>query len=230
MADNETVHEICERIRNRDCGLDGEAYRRDADAIEAAHEREVKHALDHGREHAEKVAAANCRDCVLRDNGETPVLREMALNCYNIACQWEADERMGVAGTTDKPEARSASEAMMEIQHQLRYGLSKTETTTGNAAKLREALRAIKDINDGRHHDAHGYEINDIIEEALAEPPRNCDVGTAEEQSDRFQKFCLSRTQPWHGCDGTCPLLMSEKCALNWAQVPYESEVNNGSK
>lgn len=38
----------------------------------------------------------------------------------------------------------------------------------GNTAKMREAILAIKEINDRRPHDADGYEINDIIEEALA--------------------------------------------------------------
>lgn len=37
-----------------------------------------------------------------------------------------------------------------------------------DAAKMREAILAIKEINDKRPHDADGYEINDIIEEALA--------------------------------------------------------------
>lgn len=37
-----------------------------------------------------------------------------------------------------------------------------------DAAKMREAILAIKSVNDRRPHDADGYEINDIIEEALA--------------------------------------------------------------
>lgn len=37
-----------------------------------------------------------------------------------------------------------------------------------DATKMREAILAIKEINDKRPHDAAGYEINDIIEEALA--------------------------------------------------------------
>ena len=107
--------------------------------------------------------------------------------------------------------------------------VSKKELPTfGNAAKLRETLVCIGHIAEyleaGTVNDLnHAYRnIQDRVEIALAAPPRECDVGTAEEQAERFQKFCLSRTQPWHGCDGTCPVLMSEKCALNWAQMPYE--------
>ena len=45
----------------------------------------------------------------------------------------------------------------------------------GDSVRLREALMAIKEVNDTRPHDAKGYEINDIITEALAAPARNCD-------------------------------------------------------
>lgn len=52
---------------------------------------------------------------------------------------------------------------------------------------------------------------------ALAAPPRNCDIGTAEEQDWRFNDFC-SRT----GCN-KCPLNKGvEECALGWAQMLYE--------
>ena len=57
-----------------------------------------------------------------------------------------------------------------------------------------------------------------------AETRRNCDVGTAEEQAERFKKFCFDHQAPWHGCTN-CPVLMSEKCALTWAQMPYTEEV-----
>lgn len=47
------------------------------------------------------------------------------------------------------------------------------------------------------------------LQEALSEPPRQCDVGTAEEQMKRFDEFT---SKYW-------PLGMS---ALQWAQTPYE--------
>ena len=66
-------------------------------------------------------------------------------------------------------------------------------------------------------------DLADDVFDAIAVPPRNCDVGTAEEQGKRFKKFCSEHQAPWHGCTD-CPLLMpiSEKCALLWAQMPYE--------
>lgn len=62
-----------------------------------------------------------------------------------------------------------------------------------------------------------------MLRAALALPRRNCDVGTAEEQAERFKKFCYEHQAPWHGCTN-CPVLMSEKCALAWAQTPYAAE------
>jgi hypothetical protein len=59
---------------------------------------------------------------------------------------------------------------------------------------------------------------------ALAEPLRNCDVGTAEEQAERFECFCVGFTN----CK-KCPVwndgIMTSKCVAKWSQMPYESEV-----
>ena len=55
---------------------------------------------------------------------------------------------------------------------------------------------------------------------ALSAPPRNCDVGTAEEQEERFTKFCSRQD-----CKRTCPLYDdydSYRCEFAWGQMPYE--------
>jgi hypothetical protein len=64
----------------------------------------------------------------------------------------------------------------------------------------------------------------DMAKAALAAPPRNCDVGTAEEQSARFDKFCYAHRSIEKGC-GNCPLLLNSEpcCELDWAQMPYET-------
>ena len=62
---------------------------------------------------------------------------------------------------------------------------------------------------------------------ALSVPPRNCDVGTAKEQDERFDAFCVARNG-W-SCTG-CPDAVGgftvangiRECALVWAQMPYE--------
>lgn len=118
--------------------------------------------------------------------GNPAALREALLKCSEIAIQWEADEMDGVAGTTDKPEARSASEAITAI---------------------------LMEINA-----------------ALSAPPRNCDVGTPEQQAKRFEEFCNSHTctmddckvrKSWRHFFYDCGLEIVS-CGLIFAQMPYE--------
>lgn len=57
------------------------------------------------------------------------------------------------------------------------------------------------------------------IRAALALPPRNCDVGTPEEQSKRYDEFC-----DIHDCRKDCPLFKADSCEFAWAQMPYAEE------
>lgn len=69
--------------------------------------------------------------------------------------------------------------------------------------------------------------IADEIRQALAVPPRNCDVGTAEEQEDRFFAFCKA-----HECTMNCPIKKKwsfkcghkPSCGVLWSQMPYEAK------
>lgn len=93
------------------------------------------------------------------------------------------------------------------------------------SSKLREAL---KDSNRtlGRWREdlpMSAWEEVDTtileIQTALAEPVRNCDVGTIEEQSKRFAMFCCPRK-----CK-ECPLYVDGAfgdCGVRWAQMPYK--------
>lgn len=60
-----------------------------------------------------------------------------------------------------------------------------------------------------------------LIDAALSASPRNCEVGTQEEQSARFDGFCHDHRSPEKGC-GDCPLNGRPCCELAWAQMPYE--------
>ena len=66
---------------------------------------------------------------------------------------------------------------------------------------------------------------------AMIKPRRNCDVGTPDEQAERFENFCLKyigcaeETGGRH-CVG-CPMEkasknITQKCELYWAQLPSE--------
>ena len=63
--------------------------------------------------------------------------------------------------------------------------------------------------------------ILEIIDAALALPRRNCDVGTAEEQTSRFNAFCCA----YHSheeCCRICPAKGKGECEFAWAQLPCE--------
>ena len=96
----------------------------------------------------------------------------------------------------------------------------------GNAAKIRWAFASIADYAKAaacHTEDAHllGYlnQIERSAEDAISAPPRNCDVGTAEEQSERFIEFCAGKD-----CGRTCPLSDDyySRCEFAWEQMPYE--------
>ena len=57
-----------------------------------------------------------------------------------------------------------------------------------------------------------------LLAEALAEPERECDVGTAEEQFKRYHKFCMDG----YGCSKCVVGTRSGAgCSLAWSQMPY---------
>ena len=97
--------------------------------------------------------------------------------------------------------------------------------------KLREALEATLDLlwdmqNANRSPISNqAYAIKRKIKAALAEPMRNYEVGTAEEQWVRFKKHCKENSQaddPDY-CSSRCDVDGGcvSQCALKWAQMPY---------
>lgn len=70
--------------------------------------------------------------------------------------------------------------------------------------------------------------INEV-KAALSLPRRNCDVGTAEEQTERFKDLCRKYRRgpgPRANCKG-CPIQHESPhvgCTFAWAQMPYKKE------
>ena len=95
--------------------------------------------------------------------------------------------------------------------------------------KLREALAKILGIADHVQMrfaipelaNQEISELKQIAEAALAEPVRNCEVGTPKEQNERHNKFCYYH-RSYEKCCGGCPLNGEPCCELSWAQMPYE--------
>lgn len=79
--------------------------------------------------------------------------RDALEKCYEIALQWEADELAGVAGTTDKPEARSASEALLEIERLCKSALAlpRLNCEVGTADEQGERMRTFCLSHEGCH-------------------------------------------------------------------------------
>lgn len=70
-------------------------------------------------------------------------------------------------------------------------------------------------------------ELRGMVVRALADQPRNCDIGTTVEQYKRFKKFCFDNMGDGMNKDrcSKCPLYKTKSsCWLDWAQIPYESQ------
>lgn len=104
------------------------------------------------------------------------------------------------------------------------------------SSKSREALKKI-------HHQlsllfmkeidiiVFGFRVKNIIKAALAEPLRNCDVGTDLEQAKRLRNICI-KYRAMIGTCLNCPIFKPGDspcdCFARWSQMPYESEVSHG--
>lgn len=114
-------------------------------------------------------------------------------------------------------------------------------------AAMRDACQKMRDLlmlrGDGKSRCILTWdEFNEsqkMLRAVLAAPLRNCDVGTSDEQSERFENFCLKHigcaeeTGGRH-CVG-CPLEkasrnITQKCELYWAQMPYEANEKGGAE
>ena len=105
--------------------------------------------------------------------------------------------------------------------------LDKNHDIPGAAAAMREALEEQLRYWDSHIRTRDEEQMRKRTEAALAAPPRNCDVGTAEEQGDRFARFC----DGYNYCS-QCPIKArwnfdnghKPSCGVIWGQMPYEAE------
>ena len=121
----------------------------------------------------------------------------------------------------------------------------------GNAAAIRTALKRLRDASRDFYNQILNSQYSGILDKytctkqgfpavldvraaipaanaALSAPARNCDVGTAEEQDNRFTEVCTANSEDGvRGiCSETCPFGLDHQsgCALAWAQMPYEAQ------
>lgn len=102
-----------------------------------------------------------------------------------------------------------------------------------NIASIREALEKISEQFfegcDGKHYAQLNESAYQRIQAALSAPPRNCDIGTADEQAQRYDKLCEGTEcvkcpvhALWHHYFEICKN-GRVSCGLMWAQMPYEA-------
>ena len=96
-----------------------------------------------------------------------------------------------------------------------------------NIRRLVDHIRKEKSLSENLAREAFD-QIDDLAIEALIAPPRNCDMGTAEEQAERYNAFCRKHFTPdkLGGNCRECPLRNRRgwSCQLAWAQMPYAEE------
>lgn len=105
------------------------------------------------------------------------------------------------------------------------------------SSKLREALKKCmelgKNIDESlgsdestvwncRYERSSANSIVEIAKEALAEPIRNYEVGTAEEQEKRFTyQFCRVGVDGCSRCKLNNLKHRGNTCGIHWSQMPY---------
>ena len=93
-----------------------------------------------------------------------------------------------------------------------------------NITELIEKLKAMPEKMEGYNSEEELVVFNTIgAANALERSLRNCDVGTVEEQAERFHAFCASNKKcgDVYSCE-RCQFNSVEDCELAWAQMPYE--------
>lgn len=130
----------------------------------------------------------------------------------------EIADRIRAAAKRERAFHAMTEEANERLREHLAIAL---KGGVGNAAKMREALKAIDFVVwNKRRHTKEEVEAHRLATEALTVPPRQCDVGTVEEQDERFRNFCAKYI------GGTCTGCKLQdcglaECSLQWAQMPY---------
>lgn len=124
---------------------------------------------------------------------------------------------------------------VQELADRLEEAAKREKAQHGNSAAMREAvikaltLIHVCDWPPGVSLDGV-VEVVREIDSALDKPPRNCDVGTAEDQLDRYGVYCQSRCISCDNrhCCHICGERYRMKCMMKWAQMPYAAQEGAG--
>lgn len=136
-----------------------------------------------------------------------------------------AEMRKDISEGTGGEIARGYADRIEAAYNFEREAVCENSSHVGNAAAMRNALNEIQ-LVCYKAGITIGYDVAcGIIKSksraAISAPPRNCDVGTVDEQLKRFSAFCMSRK-----CN-ECQFVSSTygECGVRWSQMPYEGGV-----
>lgn len=73
-------------------------------------------------------------------------------------------------------------------------------------------------------------DLADDVWEVLQGVPRNCDVGTDEEQSRRYEELCDRHTCGSRCSLSGCPMYEHDCSPFAWEQMPYEEGAGKRSR
>ena len=140
----------------------------------------------------------------------------------------EFANRIEAAAKREREAGAEAAQVCGEIGEMIgREATREKSSRVGNSAKMRESLsdacyamfNFLKTQNGGYEEMAKAL---DKAKAALAEPPRNCDVGTDEEQSRRYEELCDRHTCGSRCSASGCPMYEHDCSPFAWGQMPYE--------
>jgi hypothetical protein len=172
------------------------------------------------------------------------VLAEM----FELADKWCAD--------TSRIKTECLGLIVHRLARRIKEALDRESKIPGNVMALRAALRELRDASRDFYHQILNSKYSGILDKytcvkqgfpavlhvkeatvmanlALVAPARNCDVGTAEEQAQRFGTLCNKHYDDEYPCDKKCPIATLDiihgfpRCQAYWAQLPYSDGTAN---
>ena len=164
-------------------------------------------------------------DIITEARGVFDELRKHGYNVVSVDRMADIIDRVEEAHKREREDGAEAAQICGEIGEMVGRAASKNHSVTncnrlGNAETMREELinayyamfKFIKTPYD--EYEEMSIAL-DAARAALDEPPRNCDVGTPEEQHRRFKKWCRQAR-----CVSGCIRGMAE-----WLQLQYVREL-----
>ena len=227
-SENETFDEVLRCMQNDIVHFVGKSVKHSRDLLQeyhdrfkAAHRREVDVVLKDRDEmfKSEQDTVAKTKEWFDEYQKLKLEVAELKSKMNDVVCENEA-----LRDACETCGAKREREATRE-----------KSSRVGNAAKMREALRQVSRVavemtrktvtgesEDRKTVDEWALRLCDIVSATLATPPRNCDVGTDEEQSRRYEELCDSHTCGSR-CSATgCPMYEHDCSPFAWGQMPYE--------